>query len=142
MINGLFLSETCVKFCHKHIRYHCIMKCNHAGMYKCLCVCMLAEVCFVLCFVLQFGEIAHKRVCSYMYRNAYVDTLACTIACVRACTHTHVIMHQKSCSYAALPVLEAIWLIGPFCANNNSLQKSPAKNFTVQNHKERTSYQF
>ena len=69
----------------------------------CVCVCLLAEVCFdcfVLCFVmgyvLQFGETSHKRLCYHMYRNAYIDTLACSIACLHVCAHTHTFTHTHT----------------------------------------------
>ena len=63
----LLVSQVCV----------CVCVCVRACMHACVsvCVCVLLEVCFdcvlVLCFVLQFGEIAHKRV-HYYYCNNYV----------------------------------------------------------------------
>ena len=105
-------------------------------MQECICVCVCVHahgslfwLCFVLCFVmdyvLQFGETAHKRVCYHMYRNAYIDTPACTIACSHVCAHTHThihthtrtIMHQKSCSSVAL---SSAWSHMAHCATYKS----------------------
>ena len=65
----------CVCVCVYVCMHACVSVCVRACVPACVRACVLLEVCFdcvlVLCFVLQFGEIAHKRV-HYHYCNNYV----------------------------------------------------------------------
>ena len=117
-------------------------------MQECICVCVCAcsrkfvltqWLCFVLCFVmgyvLQFGETAHKRLCYHMYRNAHIDTLACSIACLHVCarthtfthTHTHTHIHTHTHDYASEKLFwcSSFQCLKPYGSLCN-LQKSPA----------------